>query len=87
MPQIRVKCEKRRGMALSNDLRAAGYRFFAEWRFAKCTSLTSINIPGSVTAIKGNVFSGCKRLTSAAYKGLTCDCAHINDLYKAINGD
>lgn len=46
-----------------------------------------IYIPGSVTAINGNVFSGCKRLTSAAYKGLTCDCAHINDLYKAINGD
>ena len=56
--------------------------------FGFCTSLTSITIPDSVAAIVVNMaFMGCTSLTNATYKGKTYDFDHIEDLYKAVNGN
>lgn len=57
-----------------------------EYAFADCSSLTSINIPDGVTLIEQGAFDGCENI-KATYKGKTYDYAHIDDLYKAINGN
>ena len=54
--------------------------------FRECNSLTSITIPDGVTMMNWDVFIGCKNI-QATYKGKTYDYEHINDLYKAINGN
>lgn len=69
--------------------------------FRNCTSLTNITIPDSVTKIavheefndpvvgviiNNGAFDGCTNI-KATYKGKTYDYAHIDDLYKAINGN
>ena len=47
-----------------------GYKFttsndiIGEYTFYNCTSLTSVNIPSSVTEIRNSVFKGCTSLTS-----------------------
>ena len=41
----------------SNDI-------IGEYTFYNCTSLTSVNIPSSVTEIRNSVFKGCTSLTS-----------------------
>lgn len=69
--------------------------------FSNCTSLTNITIPDSVTKIavhkeiddpvvghmvvSDGAFDGCINI-KVTYKGKTYDYAHIDDLYKAING-
>ncbi|MCH5209250.1 MAG: leucine-rich repeat protein [Oscillospiraceae bacterium] len=54
--------------------------------FENCQSLTNAEIPESVTEIGLWAFNKCQDLT-ASYKGKTYDYKHINDLYKAINGN
>lgn len=53
--------------------------------FGNCSSLTSINIPDSVTSIERQAFSGCEKI-QATYKGITYSDSNINELYKATNG-
>ena len=38
--------------------------FYRNWAFYKCTALTSITIPNSVTTIGTYAFNGCTKLTS-----------------------
>ena len=40
-----------------------------EWVFYGCTSLTSIEIPNSITYIKGGAFNGCIKLTDIKFQG------------------
>ena len=71
--------------------------------FMNCKSLTNITIPDSVTSIGTyytasvweddsiiyeffGAFEGCENI-KVTYKGKTYDYAHIDDLYKAINGN
>lgn len=63
--------------------------------FLNCTSLKEIAIPDSVTSIAAptygrytfpGAFDSCTNI-KATYKGKTYDYAHIDDLYKAINGN
>lgn len=73
-----------------------------EGAFDTCTSLSNITIPDSVTSIAADsvayvnvdgsgriipgAFFNCANI-KATYKGKTYDYAHIDDLYKAINGN
>lgn len=81
---------KLRSITLPSGLQSIGVG-----AFLNCTSLTKIAIPDSVTSISapevGSIasfpgsFDGCTNI-KATYKGKTYDYAHIDDLYKAING-
>ena len=46
--------------------------------FYKCTSLTSVTIPESVTSIESRAFSSCIGLTSVTIKNPECEIVGIN---------
>ena len=50
-------------ITLPNDYKGESY-CIGEYAFYKCTGLTNITIPESVTSIGGSAFSGCTGLTS-----------------------
>ena len=79
--------------SLSVDLDLTGARGIGDSAFSRCSGLTSVTIPGSVTSIGYNAFSSCSGLTSvtipdsvtsiggyafAGCSGLTA--VHISDL-------
>lgn len=70
-----------------------GVTYIGDEIFRGCYSLKSVAIPDSVTEIETGdglytygAFYNCT-IQAATYKGKTYDYNHINDLYKAINGN
>lgn len=76
-----TKCTSLTSITIPNGVTKIGLAAFYE-----CTSLTSITIPNGVTKIGGGAFNYCVNI-KATYKGKTYDYEHIEDLYKAINGN
>lgn len=81
---------KLKTVVLPNSLNSIGVG-----AFLNCTSLKEIAIPDSVTSIAAptygkytfpGAFDSCTNI-KVTYKGKTYDYAHIDDLYKAINGN
>lgn len=56
------------------------------YAFYNCKSVTSITIPDQAADFESNIFDGCENI-KVTYKGKTYDYEHIDDLYKAINGN
>lgn len=54
--------------------------------FQYCHSLEDIALPDTLESIDTATFDGCKKI-QVTYKGQTYDYAHIDDLYKAVNGE
>lgn len=54
--------------------------------FQYCESLKDIALPDTLESIDTATFDGCKKI-QVTYKGQTYDYAHIDDLYKAVNGE
>lgn len=54
--------------------------------FDYCESLENVVLPDTMESIGTATFDGCKKI-QVTYKGQTYDYAHIDDLYKAVNGE
>lgn len=78
-------CTSITGVTLPDSVTEIGPR-----AFSLCRNLISITIPDSVVKIgagRGDrAFLLCDNLANATYKGKSYDYAHIEELYKAING-
>ncbi len=72
--------------SLTNVILPDSVNVIGEHAFDTCESLAIITIPDSVTEIGEYAFFLSHKL-KASYKGKTYDYAHIDDLYKAINGN
>lgn len=92
-------CTKLKNITLPNSLESIGQRAFEGCKsLTNITipdSVTSIGVHEIFKGYRGDpnleveipgAFEGCENI-KAAYKGKTYDYAHIDDLYKAINGN
>ena len=61
---VKWKNKSTQNLDMNRDSRLSKILFIGKFAFQKCSSLTSINIPSSVTSIGGDAFGGCSSLTS-----------------------
>lgn len=54
--------------------------------FHRCSNLENVVLPDTIERVAPSAFADCKKI-QVTYKGQTYDYAHLEDLYKAVNGE
>lgn len=86
---IKWKNPNTKVLDMNRDTHLRKIRFIGDWAFGDCNSLTSINIPNSVTSIGEWAFMQCSSLTSidipnsvtSIEQGTFSDCNSLTNIY------